>query len=194
MISNPPIHTKERTVVAASESKDRNPLLTAAIVLALLFLFLLGVHGLGDGFKLLGRDLLDAFFRATSNPIVALMVGLLATTLVQSSSVTTSMIVGLVAAPENPLPVATAIPMIMGSNIGTTVTNTIVSLAHIGRKDEFRRAFSVATCHDFFNYMTVLILLPLELMTGYLQKTATWLAAAWARPRESRTTARSRAC
>ncbi|MCB1021956.1 MAG: Na/Pi symporter [Bryobacterales bacterium] len=176
MISNSPIHTKERTVVAASESHDRNPLLTGGIVIVLLFLFLLGVHGLGDGFKLLGRDLLDAFFRATSNPIVALMVGLLATTLVQSSSVTTSMIVGLVAAPENPLPVATAIPMIMGSNIGTTVTNTIVSLAHIGRKDEFRRAFSVATCHDFFNYMTVLLLLPLELATGYLQKTATWLA------------------
>ena len=80
------------------------------MVIALLFLFLLGVHGLGDGFKLLGRDLLDAFFRATSNPVVALMVGLLATTLVQSSSVTTSMIVGLVAAPENPLPIGTSRP------------------------------------------------------------------------------------
>jgi sodium-dependent phosphate cotransporter len=57
------------------------------------------------------------------------------------------------------------------------VTNTLVSLAHIGRKDEFRRAFSVATCHDFFNYMTVLILLPVELSTGYLQKIATWLAS-----------------
>jgi sodium-dependent phosphate cotransporter len=163
--------------VAASEKRSRNSFLTAGIVVGLLFVFLLGVHGLGDGFKLLGRDLLDAFFRATSNPIVGLMVGLLATTLVQSSSVTTSMIVGLVAAPENPLPIATAIPMVMGSNIGTTVTNTIVSLAHIGRKDEFRRAFSVATCHDFFNYMTVLILLPLELATGYLQKAASWMAS-----------------
>ena len=141
-------------------------------VFALLFVFLLGVKGLGDGFKLLSKDFVEAFFRATSNPFVGLIVGILATTLVQSSSVTTSMIVGLVAAPENPLPLANAIPMIMGANIGTTVTNTLVSLAHIGRAQEFRRAFSAATCHDFFNYMTVLILLPLELATGYLRRTA----------------------
>jgi sodium-dependent phosphate cotransporter len=65
--------------------------------------------------------------------------------------------------------------MIMGANIGTTVTNTIASLAHISRKEEFRRAFSVATVHDFFNYLTVLILLPIEIMTGFLQKSATAL-------------------
>ena len=142
----------------------------------LLFVFLVGVNGLGDGFKALGQGLLDSFFRATENPFMGLMVGLLATTLVQSSSVTTSLIVGLVAAPENPLPIANAIPMVMGANIGTTVTNTIVSLAHMGRKEEFRRAFAVATCHDFFNYLSVLVLLPLELLTGYLRKSATWVS------------------
>jgi len=146
-------------------------------VLSLLFIFLLGVSGLGAGFKLLGRDLLDSFFAATENPFIALMVGILGTTLVQSSSVSTSIIVGLVAAPENPLPIANAIPMIMGTNIGTTVTNTAVSLAHIGRRGEFGRAFAVATCHDFFNLITVAVLLPLELMTGYLQSTAMTLAA-----------------
>ena len=109
-------------------------------VLLLLFVFLVGVRGLGDGFKLLGKDLLDVFFAATENPFIGLMVGILATTLVQSSSVSTSMIVGLVAAPENPLPVANAIPMIMGANIGTTVTNTVVSLAHMGRPEEFGAA------------------------------------------------------
>jgi len=143
-----------------------------ALALGLLFLFLVGVKGFGDGFKLLGRDLLDAFFTATANPFVGLAVGVLATTLVQSSSVTTSMIVGLVASPENPLPIANAVPMIMGANIGTTVTNTIVSLAHMGHKDEFRRAFAVATCHDFFNLISVAVLLPLELATGFLERTA----------------------
>lgn len=149
----------------------------AATLLVLLFVFLMGVQGLGDGFRLLGRDLLDAFFTATENPFIALMVGILATTLVQSSSVTTVMIVGLVAAPENPLPVANAVPMIMGANIGTTVTNTVVSLAHMGRRDEFFRAFSVATCHDFFNFMTVAVLLPLEITTGYLRRAAVALAS-----------------
>lgn len=150
----------------------RHPAFRAALVIGLLYLFLVGVNGLGSGFKSLSHDLLDSFFSATENPFLALMVGILATTLVQSSSVTTSLIVGLVAAPDNALPLANAIPMVMGANIGTTVTNTIASLAHLGRREEFRRAFGVATCHDFFNYLAVLVLLPLELLTGFLSRTA----------------------
>jgi solute carrier family 34 (sodium-dependent phosphate cotransporter) len=156
----------------------RHPAVLALLVLVLLYFFLVGVNGLGSGFKLIGRDLLDTFFAATANPFVGLMVGILATTLVQSSSVTTALLVGLVAAPIDPLPVANAIPMVMGANIGTTVTNTIASLAHMGWREEFRRAFAVATCHDFFNYLAVLILLPLEIMTGFLGHTATALADA----------------
>jgi sodium-dependent phosphate cotransporter len=162
----------------AQQPGGLNPWLRALLLVTLLFVFLVGVNGLGNGFKELGQDFLDLFFGATENPFVALMVGILATTLVQSSSVTTATIVGLVAAPENPLPIANAVPMIMGANIGTTVTNTIASLAHITRKEEFRRAFAVATCHDFFNYMAVIVLLPLELATGFLQKSATALTAA----------------
>ena len=86
------------------------------------------------------------------------------------------MIVALVAAPEHPLPLANAIPMVMGANIGTTVTATVVSLAHLGRRDEFERAFPVAICHDTFNYFSVLVLLPFELATGYLRQAAVWLA------------------
>jgi sodium-dependent phosphate cotransporter len=155
-----------------------NGWLKAAAVLALLFMFLVGVNGLSSGFKSLGSDFVNGFFKATENPLIGLMVGILATTIVQSSSVTTSLIVALVAAPDNPLAVSNAIPMIMGANIGTTVTNTIVSLAHAGRKEEFQRAFAVATCHDFFNFITVAILLPLELATGILGKTAASLAEA----------------
>jgi len=144
---------------------------------ALLFLFLLGVNLLGDGFEGLGGDLLDSFFRATTNPFIGLVVGLFATSLVQSSSVTTSLIVGMVAAPENPLPVANAVPMVMGANIGTTVTNAIVAMAHMENREEFRRAFAVATCHDFFNLMAVAVLLPLEIGTGFLRHSAEWIAA-----------------
>ena len=160
-----------------SEPSGSSSALKVAIVLALLFVFLVGVKGLGDGFKLLGQDVLDSFFGATRNPFIGLAIGILATTLVQSSSVSTSMIVGLVASPENPLPVENAVPMIMGANIGTTVTNTVVSLAHMGRREEFRRAFAVATCHDFFNFISVAILLPIEIATGFLRHTASNLAA-----------------
>lgn len=163
---------------ATSPAPDRQPAVAPRLLSAfgLLFVFMVGVNGLGEGFELLGKDIIDDFFAATSNPFVGLLVGLLATTLVQSSSVTTAMVVGLVAAPENPLPLGNAIPMVMGANIGTTVTATLVSLAHIGRKDEFGRAFPVAICHDIFNVLTVIILLPLELMTGYLRNTAVAMA------------------
>ena len=65
--------------------------------------------------------------------------------------------------------------MIMGANIGTTVTNTIVSIGHIQRGNEFRRAFQAATIHDFFNLLAVLVLFPIEYFFGILEKTATGL-------------------
>ena len=145
-------------------------------ILLLLFGFLVGVKALGAGFELLGGDAVEAIFAATANPFMGLIVGILATPLVQSSSVTTAMIVGLVAAPEAALPLSNAVPMIMGANIGTTVTATLVALAHMGRREEFERAFPVAVCHDIFNYLTVAILLPVEMATGYLRRTAETLS------------------
>lgn len=71
--------------------------------------------------------------------------------------------------------VAGAIPMIMGANVGTTITNTLVSLAHLRQSADFRRAFAAATIHDFFNLLALLALFPLELATGILSKSATAL-------------------
>ena len=149
-----------------------SPWMRAAAVFCLLFVFLTAIKGLSTGFMMLSKEFVHSFFAATENPFVGLMVGVLATTLLQSSSVTTSMIVALVAAPQDPLPIGNAVFMVMGANIGTTITNTIVSLGHIHRRDEFRRAFAAATCHDFFNFMAVIVLLPLELATGLLQHSA----------------------
>ena len=75
------------------------------VVVTLLFVFLLGIRGLSVGFKGLGKEALETVFHATENPAVGLVVGILTTTLMQSSSVTTSMIVALVAAPDTPLPI-----------------------------------------------------------------------------------------
>jgi sodium-dependent phosphate cotransporter len=66
----------------------------------------------------------------------------------------------------------------MGANIGTSVTNTLVSLAHVSRREEFQRAFAGATVHDFFNWLAVLVLLPIELATGYLARSSSFLAGA----------------
>ncbi len=106
--------------------------------------------------------------------MAGLLVGILGTVLVQSSSVSTSTIVGLVA--SGLLSVESAVPMVMGANIGTTVTNTIVSLAHLRQSEEFRRAFTAATMHDFFNLIAVAVLLPLELATNFLSDSAKSIA------------------
>jgi sodium-dependent phosphate cotransporter len=63
----------------------------------------------------------------------------------------------------------------MGANIGTTVTNTIVSLGHVSRREEFRRAIAGATVHDFFNLICVLIMFPLNLATGFLEHLAWYM-------------------
>ncbi len=141
---------------------------------ALLYGFFLGLDLMGLGFKLLGEDFATMLLVQTANPLVGLFVGILATSLVQSSSTTTSMTVVLVA--SGGLTIEGAIPIVMGANIGASVTNTLVSLGHVSRKVEFQRAFAGATLHDFFNWMAVLILLPLELLTGFLARASSILA------------------
>ena len=145
----------------------------AALVVALLYLFLTGVELLSGGFKTMGAGFVDGLFEGVSNPLGGLFVGLLATVLVQSSSVSTSVIVGLVA--SGVVGVDEAVPMVMGANLGTTVTNTLASLGHMRRDMEFRRAFAAATVHDFFNILAVIVFLPIELATGYLSSTAGWI-------------------
>ena len=145
----------------------------STLVVALLYLFLTGVELLSGGFKTMGAGFVDGLFEGVSNPLGGLFVGLLATVLVQSSSVSTSVIVGLVA--SGVVGADEAVPMIMGANLGTTVTNTLASLGHMRRDMEFRRAFAAATVHDFFNILAVIVFLPLELATGYLSSTAGWI-------------------
>lgn len=138
-----------------------------ALLLAL-FAFMLSLDMMGSSFKLLGQDIAQQIINATSNPFISLFIGLLATAIVQSSSVTTSMIVAIVA--SGTLPLDGAVPMVMGANIGTTITSTLVSLAHITDKKEFRKAIAVATMHDFFNILVTVILFPLEYYFGWLSR------------------------
>ncbi len=150
-------------------------------ILAILYLFLVSIGMIGAGFKGLGRGFAEQLMSGNAAPIIGLFIGILATSLIQSSSTTTSIVVGMVAAGtfgEDPMiAVATAIPYIMGANIGTSITNTIVSLGHIVNKNEFRRAFEASIVHDFFNVLSVLILFPLQLYFGVISKTANWMTS-----------------
>ncbi len=148
------------------------------VVLILLYLFLCSIGIMGAGFKKMGKGFVHTLIQTTTNPFVGLIIGILATTLVQSSSVTTSITVGLVS--SGVLSIHNAVPIVMGANIGTTVTNTIVSLIEMPRDVEFKRAFSAAVIHDFFNFTAVLILFPLQYFTGFLNKIAYSFASLFA--------------
>lgn len=147
--------------------------LTAGVFI---YLLLIAVSALGDGFDGLfgGANSAKELFAFATNPFMGLLMGLLATAIIQSSSTTTSILVALCAAG---LPISTAIPMVMGANIGTSVTNTLVSLGHIGHRREFRRAFAAATIHDFFNITAVCLFLPLEMTFGFLEKCSAWMTS-----------------
>ncbi len=149
-------------------------LLNFVFLAALLYLFLLAIALFGAAFKLVGKEFSQNLIATTSHPVLGLMIGLLATSLIQSSSSTTSIIVGMVSG--GVLTVPNAIPIIMGANMGTTVTNTLVAMTSINRRTEFQRAYAGATMHDFFNLMAILILFPVEMSTHFLQTAATWLS------------------
>lgn len=142
-------------------------------VVLLVYLLIVAVGLIGAGFKTAVGEQAKELFAFATNPLMGLMVGMVATALIQSSSTVTTIIVGLVA---GGLPVAAAVPMVMGANIGTTITNTLVSLGHVGDKTEFKRAFAAATVHDFFNVLNVLIFLPLEILFHPLEKMGLFFA------------------
>jgi sodium-dependent phosphate cotransporter len=136
---------------------------------------------IGSAFKGLGRGFAESLFQSQASPFIGLFIGILATGLIQSSSTTTSLVVGMVAAGtfgnDPKLAVAAAVPYIMGANIGTSITNTIVSLGHIVNKEEFKRAFSASVVHDFFNILAVIVIFPLELAFGVISKFAMTLSS-----------------
>ncbi|XP_013085906.2 sodium-dependent phosphate transport protein 2B-like [Biomphalaria glabrata] len=140
--------------------------------LACLYVFIISLGLLESGFQLLGGKTAGKAFNSgvLSNPLAGLMIGLLATVLVQSSSTSTSIVVTMVG--SNIIPLEKAVYIVMGANIGTSVTNIIVSLAQISDRSVFRRAFTGATVHDMFNCLAVVVLLPLEIAVGYLS----WLS------------------
>jgi sodium-dependent phosphate cotransporter len=139
-------------------------------------LFFLSLDLTSRTVALAGQDEAAWLVGATQHPVVGLFLGLLATAIVQSSSVTTALVVALVAG--GGLTVGGAIPLILGANIGTTVTSTLVTLGHATRRDEFGRALAGATVHDAFNIFAVAVFLPLELATGFLARSAEALTSA----------------
>ncbi|KAK0135590.1 Sodium-dependent phosphate transport protein 2B [Merluccius polli] len=169
------------------------------LLIGFLYFFICSLDILSSAFQLVGGKMAGDIFQDNSvlaNPLAGLVIGVLVTLLVQSSSTSSSIVVSMVSA--GLLTVQLAVPIIMGTNIGTSVTNTLVAMTQAGDRSTFRRytdffihdmmsvllelelmqgvlsvfctyrAFAGATVHDFFNWLSVLVLLPLEVATGYM--------------------------
>lgn len=104
-----------------------------------LALFLYGMHTMGEGLtKISGGKLERILEKLTSSPLRAVCLGALVTAVIQSSSATTVMVVGFVN--SGIMKLSQAIGIIMGANIGTTITSWILSLSGI-ESDNFLMQF-----------------------------------------------------
>ncbi|XP_040091402.1 sodium-dependent phosphate transport protein 2C, partial [Oryx dammah] len=145
--------------------------LKACGLLGALYLFICSLDILSSAFQLLGSKVTGDIFKdnvVLSNPVAGLVIGVLVTVLVQSSSTSSSIVVSMVA--SKLLTVRASVPIIMGVNVGTSITSTLVSMAQSGDRDEFRRAFGGSAVHGIFNWLTALVLLPLESAAAPLER------------------------
>jgi sodium-dependent phosphate cotransporter len=154
------------TVLLKTKSNFKIFAKNAAIVTASVFAFFLSIQLIGAGIGAVGQSFVESILQVTSNPFIGLFIGLLITAILQSSSTTTTMSVALVA--SGSIGLEQAIPIIIGANIGTTITSTLVSLSYITKTAEFRKAISAGTSHDIYNILLALIILPLELNYQFL--------------------------
>jgi len=171
------MHTPGKNKVAGFILSSKKLKITSVLkpfgMVFFLYLFILSITLLGAAFKLFGKEFAETLLATTSNPLVGLFIGILATSIIQSSSTTTAILVGMVAG--GLISIEGAVPIVMGANIGTTVTNALVSLTHISKNREFSRAFSGAIVHDIFNILAVAIFFPLQYFTNFLGRIAIWL-------------------
>ncbi|PZX58023.1 Na/Pi symporter [Algoriphagus chordae] len=156
------------------EKDKENKTKSYLMMLLALMLFIFAIDLLTVAMSHLNNEVAENILLATRNPFVSLFIGLLMTALIQSSSTVTASVVAVVASGH--LSLEQAVPMVMGANIGTTLTSTLVSLSFIMNKREFKRALSAGMLHDIFNIFTVIVLLPLEVYFGFLSNIAIKIA------------------
>ncbi len=118
--------------------------------------FLFGMSVMGSGLKgLAGKKMESILAKLSSNPVKGLLLGIFVTAIIQSSSAATVMVVGFVNA--GMMKVAQSITLILGSQIGTTVTGWILTLAGAEGSSGIARVFSSATFVPVFSLAGIIL-------------------------------------
>lgn len=155
------------------EFNQKTVALRALLILSALLFFLFSIKLLVASLDNFTDILQNSILSTTLDPFVGLFIGLLTTAIIQSSSTTSTMTVAMVA--TGTLTIQESVPIILGANVGTTLTSTIVALGFISDRFAFRKAISAGVIHDFYNIILVIILFPLELYYGILSKSSLFL-------------------
>ncbi|KAK0407351.1 hypothetical protein QR680_019149 [Steinernema hermaphroditum] len=140
-------------------------------ILFVLYVFICSLNLLAEAFKLIGGRGIGGVINNSSliqNPISAAIIGMVVTLILQSSSTLMSVMVGMIAG--NLITVHNAIPVMMGSEMGSSIMNALISLTQSGDRHHFRRAFAAATMNDVYNVCCVFTILPLEVAFGIIEK------------------------
>lgn len=107
-------------------------------------LFLFGMSLMGEGLKLVAGNKLEAFlYKMTNTPLKGLLLGTAVTSVIQSSSATTVMVIGFVN--SGMMKLKQAIGIVMGANIGTSITGWILCLSYLEGSNGIASLLSSAT-------------------------------------------------
>lgn len=145
-------------------------------IFSTIYFFMWSSSLLSQAFNLASYHYAGHFIRTSGflqNPLIGLMVGVITTVVFQSSGAVTSVLVTIVG--SGVLNVRQSIPIIMGANLGTSVTNTVVSLVVYRKKQNFEIAMTAGIVHDMYNMMSVVFMLPIELMFHPLEYCSSWM-------------------
>lgn len=166
------LHTTSITNEPASNWQLR--VINTLITSVLLLLFLIALDLIAYSCNALSQDFSRYVTPVVAHPLVGFAIGMLATAIIQSSSTLTASLVAMVA--SGVMQLESAVPMVIGANIGTTVTSLLVSFAQLGTPKAFRRGFITANSHVLFNVLSAILFFPLELYFQVLSNTSRFLA------------------
>lgn len=135
----------------------------------------LGLYLVVDGVYTVSAGPLQRLLNLATHPVAGLTLGIFITAVAQSSSATTVLTIAAVATGSISVPVA--IPVIIGANIGTTITPFIAAFSYAGNRHDFSRAFATASLHSWLNLLAGLGLFLVELVLHPLERVSGWITS-----------------
>ncbi len=147
------------------------------LFLLLILLFLAAVKMFGEAAQMLRMEYetsVNVLMSGMSNPFIGLCIGIFATALMNSSSATTSLAVAMVA--SGAISLEHAVAIVIGANIGASITSMMVSMGNITDKRAFIRGFGVAFIQDCYSLITAAVCFTLEYSFHFLSGSARFLS------------------